>query len=439
MKIAWFTPFNIKSAIGRYSKTAAGALSRFVNVDLFIFEREDLHTTILNTVYYNPENVLSLLEDYDICVYNMGDYTGYHASIYDVMRKHPGIIIAHDLCLINFFWGYYNQYLKNPEEYTKILIDMYGDKEADMILKATESHELWSALNLSEYHMAEQLFPYSLGLVVHSGFHASKLKLGYDGPICTVPLLYENEFNMIDTDNNFDGYDSSKINLLTIGNLNPNKRIHSTIEAIASDPKLRQNFHLTCIGAMENDEYVEQLRTLITKLNISENIKLLGFVEYKRLMDYYKNANIIINLRYPALEGGSASLIEQMQLGKTIVVTDIGVYSEMPDDCVIKIDPSNEVEELKRALKKLVNNPLDGNKYGVNAIAYVQKNFSPDIYGRKLFNFIQSVNFLSPLYSLTDLVGKELRTMGVSHDMRICETISKEIELLYAGESSNDK
>jgi glycosyltransferase involved in cell wall biosynthesis len=438
MKIAWFTPFNKKSSIGRYSKTAATALSRYADVDLFLFEREDLHTTSLVTVHYNQKNVLSLLEGYDICIYNMGNYSSYHAPIYDVIKKRRGIVISHDLCLRDFFMGYYNEYLRKPGEYKKFLIDTYDNKEADIILKASLYQESWFALNLAKYHMTEQLYPYSLGFVVHSGYHASNLKPDYDGPICIIPHpLFDNECSINDTDKNFDGYDSSKINLLTVGNINFNKRIHSAIEAIGSDLELRRAFHLTCIGSLENKVYVEQLHKLITQLNLDENIKLLGFVEHKRLMDYYKNANITINLRYPAFEGGSGSLVEQMQLGKTVIVSDTGVYSEMPDDCVIKVDPHNEVEELKRALKKLAANPVSRDKYGANALAYAKKKFSPDIYGEKLFNFIRSVNFLTPLYSLTDLIAQELSSMGVSPDMRICQTISKEIELLYSGEPFN--
>jgi len=40
-------------------------------------------------------------------------------------------------------------------------------------------------------------------------------------------------------------------------------------------------------------------------------------------------------------------------------------------------------------------------------------------------------NFLQPLYSLTDLISKELSSMGVSLDMHICETIANDIDFLY--------
>jgi glycosyltransferase involved in cell wall biosynthesis len=279
--------------------------------------------------------------------------------------------------------------------------------------------------------MTEKLYPYSLGIVVHSNYHASKIKLGYNGPIVVLPLLYENELNMDNVCNNFNGYDSSKINLLTVGHIMPPKRIHSTIQAIGSDKELRRNVHFTCIGYQGDEKYLKLLHEQITKMRLEENIRLLGYVEYDQLANYYKHADIIVNLRYPVFEGASGSLVEQMQLGKIIIVSDTGVYSEMPDDCVIKIDPHNDVKELKRALKDFIRDPQKRDKYGTNAMSYAKKTFSPAHYGEKLFNFIQSVQFLSPLYSLTDVIAQELKTMGISPDMRTFDNISKEIEVLY--------
>jgi glycosyltransferase involved in cell wall biosynthesis len=431
MKVAWFTPFNKESAIGRYSKSATLALSKHADVDIFVFDEKNLHDTSLRTMYYNSNNVLSLLKSYDVCVFNIGDYSNYHAPIYDVMQTHRGVVISHDLCLHNFFRGYYISHLQRPNEFVKILTDMYGEKNAHFICDSANSFTAWAKINLSEYHMTELLYPYSLGIAVHSDYHVSKIKPDYNGPMCVVPLLYDNEWNMEKAKHSFRGYDASKINVLTVGYINQNKRIHFTIEAIASDPELRKKVHFTCIGSLGNEQYVKMLNEQITKLQLDNNIKLLGFLEHKQLVDYYVYADIIINLRYPAYEGASASLLEQMQLGKTVIVFNTGMYREMPDDCVIKINPSNEVEELRAALLDAVQNPAKFRQYGVNAKAYAEKTFSPEIYGEKLFDFIQSVIFLKPLYSITDLIGQELKDMGVSPDMRISKTLSSEIELLF--------
>lgn len=431
MKIAWFTPFNKKSAIGKYSKSAALALSKHADVDIFVFDTSDLHETSLQTIHYDMNNVQPLLSDYDFCIYNMGDYSVYHGIIYNVMQQKKGIIISHDLCLHNFFRGYYFINLENPEEYVRILTEMYGGRNARTILDAANNSSTWSNLNLLNYHMTEKLFPFSLGFVVHSNYHANILKNSFHSPICVVPLLYENDFISNNISTGFYKHDSSKINLLTVGNVNPNKRVHATIEAIGNNSKLRKSARLTCIGALDNEPYAEQLRKQIKEMQIDENVELLGFVDDCQLATYYANADVVINLRFPAYEGGSASLLEQMQLGKIVIVSDTGVYSEIPDDCIIKINPHNETKELKRALLDVLKNPMKYKQFGKNAKSYAENNFTSDIYGKKLYDFIKFVNFNAPLCSLTDLLGQELKNMNVSSDMTICETLATEVGVLF--------
>lgn len=146
MKIAWFTPFSRNTAIGKYSESVVIALKRYYGVDLFISEKKDLITTRLSKIYYKPDNVLSLLEHYDICIYNIGDDFEYNTAIFDVVRQRPGLIIIHDL----------NRFNSN---------------------------------------IIESIHPYSLGFVVHSSEYESKIKSVYAGSVCIIPPIYDNEGN----------------------------------------------------------------------------------------------------------------------------------------------------------------------------------------------------------------------------------------------------
>ena len=47
--------------------------------------------------------------------------------------------------------------------------------------------------------------------------------------------------------------------------------------------------------------------------------------------------DLVFNLRYPTNGETSAALIQAMGLEKPCVVTDIGWFSEIPDDAVIKV------------------------------------------------------------------------------------------------------
>ena len=136
MKIAWFTPFNKRSAIGNYSKHATEAISRWNEVDIYVNYdpnegKEELYDTPLKIKRYEGLEVVSELNDYDICVYNMGDNAIYHSAIYEVLKVKKGIIIAHDICMHNFIVGYNCVYKKQYQEYLHILEKEYGEERSE--------------------------------------------------------------------------------------------------------------------------------------------------------------------------------------------------------------------------------------------------------------------------------------------------------------------
>jgi len=149
MKIAWFTTIRGKSTIGIYSISSAIELSKYIDIDLFVSDQENaqvnLYTTKLSKIYYNQENVLTLLKCYDVCIYNIGQNFEDHSIIYNIIHQHPGIIIIHD---INKF-----------------------------TLKKTE-----------------EIYRYSLGFVVHSKDDSLKIKSKYAGPVCIIPLVNDNKW-----------------------------------------------------------------------------------------------------------------------------------------------------------------------------------------------------------------------------------------------------
>lgn len=438
MKIAWFTPFNVESAIGQYSKYAAESLSFYVDVDILTFQKQRLHPTSLNVVYFDQENVESILNQYDTCIFNMGDYADYHRQIFDVMRRHRGIVIAHDLCLHNFFRGYYLAQKNGLEQYIDDLDSLYGPKAREEILNAAKSVAAWSRLDLLKYSFSERIAKLASAVVVHSRFHRNFMAHFFHGALEVVPLL---DMNDLQTAKSLStgAYDSNgKIHLLTVGMVNPNKRVASVIEAVGDTPQLKKLIDYTVIGSLENTGYVNQLRELIKRYDLAKNVHLLGRVDAAKLSAYYQGADIVVNLRNPALEGASASLGEQMCLGKCVIVSNTGCYAEVPTSCVIKIGAENEIEELKNTLLKIVSQPQILRKYAGNAKRYAIKNFARNKYGKKLFDFLIKVQFQKPLEQLTEQLATEFRDMGITGDNPVCKVAAKEMDYLFSAAHSQN-
>ena len=75
------------------------------------------------------------------------------------------------------------------------------------------------------------------------------------------------------------------------------------------------------------------------------------------LQDYLRDADVIASLRWPALEGASASAIEGMLAGKPVIVTDVGFYQTLADSCVLKVRSEHMVEDLAAHLVHLAQDP----------------------------------------------------------------------------------
>ena len=97
-----------------------------------------------------------------------------------------------------------------------------------------------------------------------------------------------------------------------------------------------------------------------------------------------------MNLRYPYNGESSATLIQCMAMRKPCVVTDIGWFSELPDNCVIKMPINCSDDDLVLLLKKA----RDGNLEVVanNAKNYVEGYCLPERIAEKIFEACTIVN-----------------------------------------------
>jgi len=428
MRIAWFTPFNIESAIGRYSKFAAEALSEFADVDIYVFQKDNLHKTKLNVIYFENEDVVKKLDNYDIVIYNIGDNYEYHAPIYDIAQIYRGIIINHDVCLHNFFRGYYYGHRNDVQTYQDNLKRLYGEEMAMEIVKAGDVANKWDKLDFFKYNMSELVVLKCMAIVVHSKYHFNQISKIYNGPIENISLPDMTEFNTGSETGNVSEKPNNKINILTVGNVNYNKRIYSVIQAIGNNHVLKEKVNYYIVGSLVAGEYVATLQKIINDLNLNKNVHLLGVVSHDELAGHYRDADIITNLRSPALEGGSASLVEQMMQGKGIIVSKTGLYADLPDDCVFKIGTDNEVEELTKTLLQILDKPSLIKTRGENAKKFAQTEYSRENYGRKLYSFIKRIIFIQPIDKLVQDVGYELNNMNITKSIPISENIANEIE-----------
>jgi glycosyltransferase involved in cell wall biosynthesis len=174
---------------------------------------------------------------------------------------------------------------------------------------------------------------------------------------------------------------NTSVKILTVGHINPNKRVASVIKAIESSPSLRERCDYQVVGLIQ-DHVTHELASMARNADV--RLRINGEVDSSTLARKFQSADIVCCLRWPSLESASASAIEAMMHGKAVVVTDTGFYGELPDDCVVKIDPADEVTSLRDALERLAFDTNFRQMLAARARIWSTKTFTARNYAHQL-------------------------------------------------------
>jgi glycosyltransferase involved in cell wall biosynthesis len=462
MKIAWFTPFCRASAIGRFSQAATAELAQHCPVDIWTPHDRDHHATSLpvfsiSALRDDPEALAS----YSRIIYNLGDHWLYHGDIFKTLQQTPGIVILHDYVMHHFFLGYYFLERKDPEGYLELLKLLYGPElcqEAKAGLRAGAA--IGDTDRVMDYPLFEPCLDHATAAIVMSSFFeralsgramcpvgrlflphfqynqsASKKGISASGKKGDCPSSAKGQSPFFqDALRDELGVPPGKLLLLTVGMLNPNKRIDVTLEVLGRDRELANRVHYVIIGSPTGDGYQKKLQDLIQKHGLEAVVRLLGHQPEEVLHQYLSCADVCINLRNPTMEGASASLVEALHFGRPTIVTDAGCYRDFPDHCVVKIPATDEANHLHKALCMLLADDARRQALGRYAREHVVGNLSPTRFVRELLQFLEEADSLRPQLALTDLVSRELAAMDVAPGAPVLEVVARELEHLWPSE-----
>lgn len=116
-------------------------------------------------------------------------------------------------------------------------------------------------------------------------------------------------------------------------------------EAVRVARKTIKDILVVCSGAMHDyryTDYADQLKQFIVENGLSQNIKLLGQIEYSHVFFLMRHSLAILN---PSLfEGWSSTVEEAKSLGKGMVLSDINVHREQNPPQAYYFDPNNPLE-----------------------------------------------------------------------------------------------
>ena len=151
-------------------------------------------------------------------------------------------------------------------------------------------------------------------------------------------------------------------------------------------PLIMKEFPDVKVVIAGNEEGVkwDELKRYAEKLNVEECISYKGYLTDEEIAEVMKTSRVGI---IPSLgsEAVSRVALEWMASARPVVASNVGVLSEIVQNGYngFIVEPNN-CRQLSSSIVKILKDTELNVKMGKNALKYIEKNFSPSVYIRKL-------------------------------------------------------
>lgn len=362
MRIGWATPFNIRSAIGRFSQIVCEELvARGHEVEVIRVESgSELELPVIPSDLVVTEAAECDPQSYDVLIVNFGNHAPYHAKVLKLLAERPPLAIFHDAEMRDFAWGMLHRH--------GIAIPLAPGMEHEQL---TDSRD--DLVQPSARPLLGTLAAMSCGAVLHGPHYRPTVAATCPGPVEVIPLCYP------DTGEHRSSRAPSPGRRITVfGVINDNKQPRRVLEALASSKRELGDVELHLAGAIE-DRYRDTLLHDARRLGIKAPI-FHGYLSDEALQDVLENSHAICCLRYPVTEGGSASLVTALYRGRPLIVSDVASYSLVPDELAYKVSYGDDPQDLAAVLRQIFEDPFAAEERAARAREWAEDRFSAPSY-----------------------------------------------------------
>lgn len=353
MKVAYFSPLPPeRSGIADYSALLLPALERRLDV-----------TVVRRGRRRAPRGT-------DLALYHVGNNPGAHGWIVEALSRRPGLVVLHEFVLHHLVAGLTvgrgdrNGYLDAMEREAGPVGRMLAHGVIDGLVPP-----LWE-VRPHDFPLAHLVLSHAGGLIVHSRYVEQQARAaGFLSPIWRIPHAAWPD-SVVAPDPEVAGRGSPLIGC--VGNIVPAKRIGRLVAAFA---RLRQGFPDAVLVLAGSGGGV-QIRPRLEQLGLraGEDVLVLGHVDEGRLWAVLAACDVCVSLRWPTMGETSGSVIRALGLGRPLVVSDVGWFSELPGEVAAKIPvDESEVDVLAGVLERLSADDGLRKRMGEAARRYVRR------------------------------------------------------------------
>jgi glycosyltransferase involved in cell wall biosynthesis len=354
VKVAYFSPLPPeRTGVADYSALLLPALQRRLDVE--VVRRGDRNAG----------------RNADVCMYHIGNSPDAHGWIVEALRRRSGVVVLHEFVLHHLVAGL-TLGRQDGEGYLGAMqreAGVPGRLLAHGVLDGVVP-PLWE-IRPEDFPLAGEVLEHAArsGLIVHSQYVADRaVASGYQGPLWRIP---HPAWPIPKGDG--EPVDGSPV-IGSFGNINESKRVPQLLEAFARLRARLPEARLLLIGATSPGFDLARR---------AEGASLEGvvrdeYVEEDRLWSLMRACDAVAVLRAPTMGETSGNAIRALSLGKPLVVSDVGWFSELPDDVALKVPVDrHEADTLARALELAATEPARSTMSAA-AAAYVRREHDLD-------------------------------------------------------------
>lgn len=392
MKLNWFSPLPPQPTdIAHFTERVLNALGEKAEVVLWTDQsrvdariKRDFEVRRFNARRVDWE----ILNRADGTFYNIGNDPRFHAAIWEVSRRHPGVVILHDLSLQHFFGGVFLQQWRDPKGYVRAMGECYGEDGRRAALKYID-HEDKDAyiLHLSaRYPLTEMAARGALAVVLHTQNAYEDLRLRLPCVCAYAPLPYPTPPHRAATRQPVRTEDDIR-RLIVFGYLGPNRRLESLFDALAAMPE-KNRFRLDVYGRLWD---AARVRDACRRASLSSIVKLHGYVAEEELEAALARSDLAINLRFPTMGEASGSQLRIWAHALPSIVTAADWYATLPPEAVAHVRIEHEREDIQRCLRELLNDPARFDSMGEVGRRVLEEQHSPREYVAALVRLVEGL------------------------------------------------
>ncbi len=324
--------------------------------------------------------------EHDICLYHMGNHPTYHEAIYATMMRYPGITVLHEVNLHAFYQ--HRAADGRHTTYTREMGYAYGTRGLNMARQVVAGFQ---SPDTDQFPLFQRIAHSSLGIIVHTEFARRALATAVpQARVAHIPLGVRIPDKTASSKAPAwrTQFPSDAVLVGAMGNVAASKRIDIVLQALSRLKGTVPDFYFLLVGESVPGY---DLTAVVERMGLGDIVHQTGYVDQEAFESYLDGVDIGVNLRTGPTGGEmSGTLVRLLAHGRPTIVSDVGGFANLPDQCVIKIkQDENEVTALETALRQLILQADVRFRYSQAARRFMKEKFSFSQVAQQYIQFIK--------------------------------------------------